>query len=223
MDADNNQYSTRKTTFLVPLIAANLAGIPRPFFLFSWFMLSSRKKFIKSYVRPYNRLKRIKNGDGAYMALSMGFFLCERYYRIRSHTINRHHISKDFLEAAAKDFDCEIHLFRAFWALFRHGIQHQGSPKKKFRADWLPRKPIIRIKWAIGADLHYRPAYVQTDDVKRIGISPWKFTEFVMRKFLKNPQALEGAISHAFGDTLKQPKKVPVITQIAFNGRPVSP
>lgn len=178
--------------------------------------MTARQKFIKWYVRPYNRLKRIEGGDGAFVALSIGFFLCERYYRIKSNTITKQTESKQFLEAAARDFNCDVHLFKAFWNLFRHGIQHQGSPKKKYKAHWLPGKPTIRVNWAIGHDLPHRPAYVTTDNTKRIGIDPWKFTRFILTRFLEHPRMLERSVSHAFGSDLQQPQKPPVIRQIPF-------
>jgi hypothetical protein len=112
--------------------------------------MSPKQKFIRWYVRPFNRLRRIPHGDGAYIALSIGFSLCERYYRIKSNTITKHQVSDPFLRHAARDYNCDVDLFKAFWNLFRHGIQHQGAPKKKYKATWLPGKPTVRINWAIG-------------------------------------------------------------------------
>ena len=168
-----------------------------------------RQKFIKWYVRPFNRLKRIKNGDGAYIALSIGFFLCERYYRIKSNTITKHRLSKPFLTAAAKDFDCNYQLFRYFWSLFRNGIQHQGAPKKSFFDR--DAKRIVRLKWAIGDIFSHRPGYVYTDGVKRIGVCPWKFTRFIIGKLLNDEQALRRSISHAFGSIMEQPQTLKIV------------
>jgi hypothetical protein len=150
------------------------------------------------------------------MALSMGFFLCERYYRFKSHTINNHRNSTRFLRAAARDFDCNEDLFKAFWSLFRNGVQHQGAPKKQYKAFWLPGEPTIRIKWAIGDMLPHRPAYISADGVKRIGICPWKFTAFMLKKFLENERALKSSVSHGFGQVLAQPATLPIITELPF-------
>ncbi|MHB1078919.1 MAG: hypothetical protein ACYC67_05920 [Prosthecobacter sp.] len=183
--------------------------------------MTSRKKFIRWYVRPFNRLKRIRDGDGAYVALSMGFSLCERYYRIKSRTITKHWKTHPFLEAAARDFDCDPHLFQAFWDVFRNGIQHQGAPKKTYTAHWLPQKPKpkIRLEWAMGGSLSYKPIYIYTDKVKRVGVDPWKFTRFVLTKFLQNPHLLERSVSHRFGSDLPQPQSPPKFVQISFDGK----
>src|ERR1035441_6434433 len=169
-------------------------------------MLSNRDKFIRWYVRPFNRLKRIPGGDGALMALSMGFFLCERYYRIKTNTITKHNRTEPFLKSAAKDFDCNYEVFCTFWYLFRNGIQHQGAPKKSFidYSDALKRK--VRMKWAIADWFSHRPGYLIMDTTKRVGVCPWKFTRFMLCKFLTNERALERSTSHAFGSILKAPQ-----------------
>lgn len=39
------------------------------------------KRFVRWFVVPFAKLKEIPDGDGAFLALSMGLFLCERYYK----------------------------------------------------------------------------------------------------------------------------------------------
>ena len=172
--------------------------------------MTPRNKFIRWYIRPFNRLKKIKNGDGAYIALSMALFLCERYYRIKSNT-TKVNDSAPFLDAAARDFDCSLDLFKKFWNIFRHGIQHQGSPNNEIRAVWLPSKPVIQTKWAIGGDLPFHPCYVETDSIRRVGIDPWKFADFVLKKFLTDSNALADVSANDFGDELAQPASIPII------------
>jgi hypothetical protein len=161
--------------------------------------MTNRDKFIRWYVRPFNRLKRIPDGDGAFAALSIGFFLCERYYRIKTNTITQHRKTERFLKAAAKDFDCNYQVFRTFWYLFRNGIQHQGAPKKSFVDYSNPLKPTIRMRWALSDWISHRPGYLVMDNTKRVGVCPWKFTRFILCKFLKNERALERSTSHSFG------------------------
>ncbi len=179
--------------------------------------MTPRQKFIRWYVRPFNRLKRIKSGDGAYLALSMGFFLCERFYRIRSNTITQHWKTLPFLTAAARGYDCDLRVFQAFWDLFRNGIQHQGAPKKRYTAHWLPGKPKVRLRWVIGDSLPYRPAYIVADGVRRVGVNPWEFTRFILRRFLETPRALERSVSHGFGNILPQPATEPIINVIPYS------
>ena len=66
--------------------------------------LTPKRKFIEWYVRPFNRLKRIRTGDGAFVILSMGLSLWERYYRIKSNSIKAPRLTDKFHMKAARDF-----------------------------------------------------------------------------------------------------------------------
>lgn len=167
-------------------------------------MITDRTKFIRWYVSPYNRLKKIPNGDGAFVALSMGFFLCERYYRIKSNTITQHSKTEPFLKKAAWDLDCDLKLFRHFWYLFRNGMQHQGQPKKKFR-DFQFGGRTFRYRWMIGAEFGQRPSLCVNNGLRIIAINPWKFTRFMLTRFIQNPAILRRSISHSFGDIFPLP------------------
>ena len=172
--------------------------------------LTPKQKFIKWFVRPYNRLKRVEGGDGAFVALAMGFQLCERFYRIKSHTITDHR-SNAFLKPAAKAYNVDHPFFHDFWFLYRHGIQHQGSPKRKVRVLGSNPARYRRYKWAIDARFPERPVECVINNKKAICIDPWKFTAFMLRKFLQNPKELEKSVSHAFGDIFPIPDDTPWI------------
>jgi len=164
--------------------------------------LTPKRKFIKWFVRPYNRLKRVPTGDGAFVILSMGFQLCERYFRIKSNTITKHW-KYTFLKRAAKAYNTDQTLFGDFWFLYRHGLQHQGSPKKKVKVH--DSKKVRRYKWAISDSFTYRPTICNHKGRKVICIYPNEFTAFMLRLFLRNTKLLERSVSHAFGDIFPMP------------------
>lgn len=89
------------------------------------------QRFKRWFVVPFNKLKEIPNGDGAFVALSMGLFLCERYYKLEARIQDEETTSKDdqFRNKAAKDLNVNSTFFCHFWQVFRNGMQHQATPK----------------------------------------------------------------------------------------------
>lgn len=96
--------------------------------------LSDLEKFARWYATPLKVLKGIPDGDGAFVALSIGCFLCERYYRSVAGTQDKWR-DRTVLERATQDLDVSKDFFEDFWDIFRHGTQHQGTPKKKKKVD----------------------------------------------------------------------------------------
>lgn len=160
-----------------------------------------RKNFIKWYVRPFNRLKRTRRGDGAFIILSMGLFLCERYYRIRSNSIKKDGLPDKFHKMAARDFGCTPALFKRFWLVYRHGIQHRGQPQRWIMETQTPGTPKkkVRVGWLIDDSFLHRPTECLSRGKKTICVDPEKFTRFVLWRFLKNEPALGRSIRHQFG------------------------
>lgn len=164
-------------------------------------MSAHRTNFIKWYVRPFNRLKGIKGGDGAFVILTMGLFLCERYYRIKSGCITRDSLSDKFYIRAARDFDCDVTLFKRFWAVYRHGMQHRGHPQRwimESEAPGVPKKK-VRLGWMIDAKFGHRPSLCRSRGKRIIAIDPAKFTRFMLSRFLEDPSTLDRSIRHQFG------------------------
>lgn len=164
--------------------------------------MTDRTKFIKWYVRPYNRLKRIKHGDGAFIILSMGIFLCERYYRIKSQCITKDSLPDKFYDVASKDIGVDLDVFERFWGIFRHGIQHRGQPQKWFK-EWntsRTRKVKRRYGWSIDASYSYKPTMRLIGNKKVICIFPNAFTAFMLTKFITNQAYLRRSVRHQFGE-----------------------
>ena len=84
-------------------------------------MPSTLEKFSRWFIIPLNTLKMIPNGDGAFIALSIGCFLCERYYRIVTNTQETQD-GIPFQNAAAADLNVNQAFFRNFWKVYRAGV-----------------------------------------------------------------------------------------------------
>ncbi|MAS96147.1 MAG: hypothetical protein CMO55_23340 [Verrucomicrobiales bacterium] len=169
--------------------------------------MDDRTKFIKWYVRPFNRLKRIKNGDGAFIILSTGIFLCERYYRIKSNCIRKDDLPDKFYKVAAKDLKVDLDVFERFWGIFRHGMQHRGQPQKWFK-EWTrtrSRKTPKRYGWSIDNDYSAVPTMCKINGKKTICINPHKFTHLMLCKFLQRPDYLGKSVRHQFGNISPRP------------------
>lgn len=155
--------------------------------------------FIRWFVVPFHMLKQLNHGDGAFVAFTIGFSLCERFHRIESTSQDRWR-DDSFMQYAARHLDVEKSFFEDFWDVFRNGIQHQASPKWR-AGDGNARKP---YKWAIDATYPAKPVLGRNkrgEDV--ICINPWAFTEHYINLFLGSPQLLKEAVHHSFGNVVE--------------------
>lgn len=157
----------------------------------------SLEKFVRWFVIPLNTMRSIPNGDGAFIALSIGCQLCERFYRAKTNT-QEIQDGLPFQDEAGRSLGVGEEQFKKFWKAFRHGMQHQGSPKS-FQKDG------VNYKWRISGAYKNIPEEVVVDSTTTvIQIDPWKFADLMVKKFLNEPDVLDEAISHAFGDIYQQ-------------------
>lgn len=157
--------------------------------------MTDLEKFIRWYIVPLQLLKPIPNGDGAFAALAIGFLLCERYYKIK-HTLPEED-KNIFKNEAAKDMDINMKFFSVFWSTFRNGLMHVGNPMPYERDG-------IKYKWRIDAHFDEFPTYYDKDEFRFICLEPWKFTDLVVRKYLENPQHINGSITYGLGHILTE-------------------
>jgi hypothetical protein len=169
--------------------------------------------------KPIEKLRECPEGDGAFIAMSASLALCERYYRT---VTNTHEGQKDLLSykrsgakntddevwkperqrddisfrrAAAKDLGIEDWKFEIFWQVFRHGIQHQGMPKR------YEDRNKVTYRWQIAAGFPSLPDFhVVNLHLQVIRIDPWAFAEIICKKYRANPAILHNATVHAFGE-----------------------
>ena len=154
--------------------------------------LSDLEKFVRWFEVPYHGLKSHSDGDGAFIALSVGFLLFERYYRIITNTQD----IVDFDTArnrGAKELDVNCEFFSIFWSTYRNGLMHQGTPRVYERDG-------IKYKWLIDGTFNEYPTYFDDNGFRYICLDPWKFTEFTLRQFINNPDRINGSIIYSLGD-----------------------
>jgi hypothetical protein len=158
------------------------------------------ENFIRWFVIPVAKLKEIPNGDGAFLAMSVGFFLCERYYKEKAKLENAEDCSLDdrFRNKAAKDLGVNPEFFLHFWQVYRNGMQHQATPKKYKTKDY-------NYRWSISSDYHEIPMYYDKDGFRVICIDPWKFCDLMIQKILSDHVCLKKSIVYEMGKV--RPKK----------------
>lgn len=153
------------------------------------------ERFEGWFVAPVEKLKEIPEGDGAFVAMSVALFLCERFYRTKTNTHEGSRGDLAFRQAAAQDMHVADNYFEIFWKVFRHGIQHQGMPK-----ELSLNNPERHYRWELRSDALAVPSFFQVDETHfMITIDPWKFCGFIFDKFRNEPDMLAKAESHAFG------------------------
>lgn len=171
--------------------------------------LTHEERFRMWFGRPFHVLEKGtpedgKEWNGAFLAISLGLFLCERFYRI---TTNTHDDApapypddwdSRFKDEAAKDLNIDRDFFEAFWAVYRNGVQHQGMPRKTFRG-YKGGKQIWQ-RWDISVDYHDLPQVVWDGDDMVICLNPWAFIKRMIKKFSDAPEELQKGFNHAFGE-----------------------
>ena len=175
------------------------------------------ERFRMWFERPFIFLEHGRKKDdlewnGAYIALSIGFFLCERYYRIKMGTTES--ISKKekekkenegyddrFKHAAAAALGISPGEFIDFWLVFRNGIQHQGMPKRlRIKNE---KEEVVRVYGhAISVEPGFEasPKKEKFADYILISVNPWKFTQKMMDNFLNDQESLKIGFEHALAE-----------------------
>jgi len=152
-------------------------------------------RFLRWYFTPIQALRALPNGDGAFAAFALSLALYERFIRCDL-KYNQGVSASDevFRKAAAADLDLTYDDFVCFWEIYHNGINHQGSPKKH-------KKGGVVYHWEISASHGERPVFRnEADGSKTVTIDPWKFWEYVFRKFEQQPDILQKSDTYAFGD-----------------------
>lgn len=147
--------------------------------------------FIRWFENPVRGLNLHPNGDGAFVALSVGFLLFERYYRIRTGTqeIQNYDPARNL---GADEMDVNKEFFSIFWSTYRNGLMHQGTPQIYPRAG-------RNYKWMIDAQFEHYPTYYDDGAFRFICLNPWKFTEYAIGKFKTDPARLNGSVAYKLG------------------------
>jgi hypothetical protein len=139
---------------------------------------AARYKFLLLYAEPFRILEECGDGQGAFAALSLGLFLCDRYFRHKSDSMDAWREEK-FLAEAATHYGMEYELFREFWSIYRHGMLYQGAPKAT-----------EAYGWALSEDYSSVPTKVSLKGKAVIGLNPWGFAAEMIVLCWNDPAAL---------------------------------
>ena len=139
---------------------------------------SARHKFLILYAEPFRVLAESGGGHGAFAALSIGLFLCERYFRHKSDSLDAWREDK-FIAEAARHFGTDAEFFLEFWRIYRHGILYQGAPLAT-----------ESYGWAMNGEFSSVPTKVSVDGNAIICLSPWSFAEEMLVLCWNDPVAL---------------------------------
>jgi hypothetical protein len=155
---------------------------------------SLMERFNGWFVKPIEKLKEIPEGDGGFLALSAALFLCERYYRALTDTLNGKRDDEKFKIAAAKDLGLSLEDFNCFWIVYRNGVQHQGTPKK-----FIDKKNQIKYFFHISDEFNGIPEIHKINAYKReIRLNVWEFADLIINKFKTNESVFRKAVSRTF-------------------------
>lgn len=155
---------------------------------------SLMERFEGWFIKPIEKLKEIPEGDGGFLALSAALFLCERYYRALTDTLNGKRDDEQFKIAAAKDLGLSLGDFNCFWIVYRNGVQHQGTPQK-----YIDKKNQIKYFFRISDEFNGIPEIYKINAYKReIRLNVWKFADLIINKFKSNEAVFRKAVSRTF-------------------------
>ena len=155
---------------------------------------SLMERFDGWFTKPIEKLKEIPEGDGGFLALSAALFLCERYYRALTDTLNGKRDDEQFKIAAAKDLGLSLEDFNCFWIVYRNGVQHQGTPQK-----YIDKKNQIKYFFRISDEFNGIPEIYKINAYKReIRLNVWKFADLIINKFKSNEAVFRKAVSRTF-------------------------
>ena len=154
------------------------------------------ERFEGWFVRPIEKLKELPEGDGGFLALSAALFLCERYYRTVTKTHEGSRDDKSFKKEAAADLGVPESDFVLFWKVYRHGVQHQGMPRRCVENGVTYR---AHMHESFGAVPRVDKIDARTSEIR---LDPWKFADLIIKKFRDNPSVLKDATLHAFAEVI---------------------
>ncbi len=177
----------------------------------------TRRLFDRWVIVPYAALRQLPNGDGAFAALAMGFGLYERFITSSIHSRGGN-IEKERYEEASRDFGKAVSPddFKAFWEMYRVGVQHYFHPK-----HFTKGQDKTRWGWDISEEKNYSafPTVIRKEaDLFIITINPWEFVEHTIRRWHEHPELLDELGATKFGkiEVAEAPDPVDAAIPTAF-------
>jgi len=139
---------------------------------------------------PVAKLRELPNGDGTFAVMSMAFGLYERFINSSLHKRGVKASPGNRYCESSKDFNGEVSAddFKAFWEMYRDGMQHYFHPK-----HFTKSKDNTRWGWDISENKGYKAhpeVQKHGNDDFIVAIDPWKFINHILNRWRENPDLL---------------------------------
>ena len=135
--------------------------------------------FDRWYVQPLKMLKKVPNGDGAFVVLMALCPLYERYAIAVIEQSGPKALKGTKLDQFMKDFETNMDTAKAFWNVIRNGLAHQAMPKRNSRKKGFPR-------WVFQGSFPKPVELVTVNGEQVLRIQPWLFMEKVLSLWQEN-------------------------------------
>lgn len=159
----------------------------------------SSELFSRWVIEPLSVLRKIEHGDGSFAALAMGFGLYERYLESKLHAEIGKAPEDQRYSLASQDFDGLVSPsdFKAFWEMYRVGIQHHFQPK-----NFTKTKDNSNWGWDISSEKGYKKYPTLTEGPPNnfeIQIDPWLFIDHILLRWAESPELINQIQKVRFG------------------------
>jgi len=150
-------------------------------------------KFRRWYFEPIEKLRKLPNGDGGFVAFMVGIALYERWITAKLKSKNQMADKKSIKKAMQDDLGLSDQERRIFWDMFRNGLFHKAMPKLGKTGYWF------------NCTFSGYPEFKVLDGHPVIRIDPWKFTDRVIKEFLSDPKLIMESESYPLPSILPIP------------------
>ncbi|EDY83535.1 hypothetical protein VDG1235_3162 [Verrucomicrobiia bacterium DG1235] len=144
--------------------------------------------FERWVLAPFEALRSLPNGDGAFAVMSMTFGLYERYLISSLKTRGEPANDDTRWKEASADLGGKVSPddFKSFWEMYRVGMQHCFHPKQFTKGK-------DKTKW--GWDISEEPGFEKYPQILKKGddrfvitINPWAFAKHVIDRWKEHPE-----------------------------------
>ncbi len=159
--------------------------------------MNSIEYFNRWFVNPINKLKDLPEGDGGFAAFMVAIPLYERYIIGKLKLAGKCSDKESVKKEISKDLKMNDKQRCIFWEMLRNGFMHQSMPKKG------------KTKYMFSSSFSAIPEFKKLNNNEDfICLDPWKFSERVLNKFLKEPELITASESYPLASIFVMPNDI---------------
>lgn len=148
--------------------------------------MNPEQLFHRWFVVPIEKLKKLDDGDGAFVALMAALPLYERAIVGKIKLLGKPANDDAIKAEVEKDLGIEANSRAKFWAIYRNGFMHQAMG-----CDG-------KTKWRISDAYDRSPKLLTEKGVDFVCIDPWKFADHVLKMFKDDSRLMTASESFPF-------------------------